>query len=125
MPNCDLRNDRPKAFRCSMSCRSLGREQRQRLSTKSAFGKALQYALSRWDALTRYTTDGRLSIDNNLSEGCCAASQAGNHRSLSSSVCKHWKLVFRNRATRRYLRGDRRLTRQSRGRSRGSAMARR
>jgi transposase len=44
------------------------REQRQRLSTKSALGKALQYALSRWDALTRYTTNGRLSIDNNLSE---------------------------------------------------------
>jgi transposase len=43
-------------------------EQRRRLSTKSALGKALQYALSRWDALTRYTTDGRLSIDNNLSE---------------------------------------------------------
>ena len=33
-----------------------------------ALGKALQYALSRWDALVRYTTDGRLSIDNNLSE---------------------------------------------------------
>ena len=43
-------------------------EQRRRLSTKSALGKALQYALSRRDALTRYTTDGRLSIDNNLSE---------------------------------------------------------
>jgi hypothetical protein len=33
------------------------RKQRQRLSTKSALGKALQYALSRWDALTRYTTN--------------------------------------------------------------------
>jgi transposase len=43
-------------------------EQRRRLSTKGALGKALQYALSRWDALTRYTRDGRLSIDNNLSE---------------------------------------------------------
>jgi transposase len=43
-------------------------EQRRRLSTKSALGKALQYALSRWDALARYTKDGRLSIDNNLSE---------------------------------------------------------
>ena len=31
-------------------------------------GKALQYSLSRWDALTRYTEDGRLSIDNNLAE---------------------------------------------------------
>ncbi len=42
--------------------------QRHRLSGKSALGKALQYALSRWDALTRYVADGRLSIDNNLAE---------------------------------------------------------
>ncbi len=42
--------------------------QRRRLSGKSALGKALQYALSRWDALTRYVEDGRLSIDNNLAE---------------------------------------------------------
>ena len=42
--------------------------QRHRLSGKSALGKALQYALSRWDALTRYVEDGRLSIDNNLAE---------------------------------------------------------
>jgi transposase len=43
-------------------------EQRRRLSTKSTLGKALRYALSRWGALTRYTTNGRLSIDNNLAE---------------------------------------------------------
>lgn len=42
--------------------------QRRRLSGKSALGKALQYALRRWDALARYVEDGRLSIDNNLSE---------------------------------------------------------
>jgi transposase len=42
--------------------------QRRRLSGKSALGKALQYALSRWDALARYVEDGRLSIDNNLAE---------------------------------------------------------
>ena len=30
--------------------------------------KAFGYALARWDALTRFATDGRLSIDNNLSE---------------------------------------------------------
>jgi transposase len=42
--------------------------QRRRLSGKSTLGKALQYALSRWEALTRYLEDGRLSIDNNLSE---------------------------------------------------------
>jgi transposase len=42
--------------------------QRRRLSAKAPLGKALQYSLSRWDALTRYVEDGRLSIDNNLSE---------------------------------------------------------
>lgn len=42
--------------------------QRRRLSGKAPLGKALQYALSRWDALTRYVEDGRLSIDNNLAE---------------------------------------------------------
>jgi transposase len=43
-------------------------QQRRRLSAKSTLGKALQYALNRWDALARYVEDGRLSIDNNLSE---------------------------------------------------------
>lgn len=42
--------------------------QRRRLSGKAALGKALQYALNRWDALVRHLEDGRLSIDNNLSE---------------------------------------------------------
>ncbi|MBK1660823.1 hypothetical protein CKO45_21615 [Paracraurococcus ruber] len=28
----------------------------------------MQYALNRWDALSRYIEDGRLSIDNNLAE---------------------------------------------------------
>ncbi|MBY0332880.1 MAG: IS66 family transposase [Acetobacteraceae bacterium] len=42
--------------------------QRRRLSGKSTLGKAMQYALNRWDALARYLEDGRLSIDNNLSE---------------------------------------------------------
>ena len=31
-------------------------------------GKALQYALTRWEALARYAEDGRLAIDNNLAE---------------------------------------------------------
>jgi transposase len=42
--------------------------QRRRASGKTALGKALQYALGRWDALTRYADDGRLAIDNNLVE---------------------------------------------------------
>jgi hypothetical protein len=38
------------------------------ISGKSSLAKALYYALSRWDALTRYTTDGRLDISNNAAE---------------------------------------------------------
>ena len=48
--------------------RSWFEDQRRRISGKSGLGRALQYALSRWDALTRYTIDGRLGIDNNLAE---------------------------------------------------------
>jgi hypothetical protein len=43
-------------------------QRRRRLSGKTALGRAFQYALGRWEALTRYIDDGRLSIDNNLSE---------------------------------------------------------
>src|SRR5262249_33279565 len=42
--------------------------QRRRLSSKTTLGRALQYSLSRWDALTRYATDGRLAIDNSPAE---------------------------------------------------------
>jgi transposase len=42
--------------------------ERQRLSRKTTVGKAINYSLARWDALTRYTTDGRLAIDNNVAE---------------------------------------------------------
>jgi hypothetical protein len=38
--------------------------ERRRLSSKSDLGKALQYALCRWTALIRFTTNGRLTIDN-------------------------------------------------------------
>ena len=35
---------------------------------KSSLAKALTYARNQWQALRRYTEDGRLTIDNNLSE---------------------------------------------------------
>jgi hypothetical protein len=43
-------------------------EQRHRVSGKTGLGKAFAYAFSRWDALVCFASDGRLSIDNNLSE---------------------------------------------------------
>lgn len=42
--------------------------QRRRLSSKNALARAMQYALSRWPALTCYAGDGRLAIDNNVAE---------------------------------------------------------
>jgi transposase len=38
------------------------------ISGKSTLAKAIRYSLSRWTALTRYTTDGRLEITNNAVE---------------------------------------------------------
>lgn len=38
------------------------------LSKKSDLAGAIQYALSRWRALTRYCEDGRIEIDNNAAE---------------------------------------------------------
>ena len=35
---------------------------------KSTLGKAVTYARNQWEALRRYTEDGRLTIDNNVSE---------------------------------------------------------
>jgi transposase len=41
---------------------------RNELSRKSELAKAIGYALSRWTALTRFTGDGRVEIDNNAAE---------------------------------------------------------
>jgi transposase len=41
---------------------------RPKLSGKSDLAAAIRYALSRWDALTRYCDDGRLEIDNNAAK---------------------------------------------------------
>jgi transposase len=38
------------------------------ISGKSTLAKAIRYTLSRWPALTRYTTDGRLEMTNNAVE---------------------------------------------------------
>ena len=40
----------------------------QRVSGRSDIAGAIRYALSRWQALTRYLDDGRLAIDNNAAE---------------------------------------------------------
>jgi len=44
------------------------REQRARVSKNSDTGKAIDYSLKRWDALTRFLDDGRLCLSNNAAE---------------------------------------------------------
>jgi hypothetical protein len=44
------------------------KEQAPRALPKSLLGKAITYAHNQWQALQRYTEDGRLTIDNNPSE---------------------------------------------------------
>ena len=39
-----------------------------RISGKSTLAQAIRYATSRWDALIRFTTDGRLEMSNNAAE---------------------------------------------------------
>jgi hypothetical protein len=41
---------------------------RSQVSNKSELTRAINYALSRWRALTRYCEDGRIEIDNNAAE---------------------------------------------------------
>jgi transposase len=44
------------------------REQRVRVSKNSDTGKAIEYSLKRWTALTRFLDDGRLCMTNNAAE---------------------------------------------------------
>jgi transposase len=60
-------------------------QQRARLSAKSSIGKAIAYSLTRWEALIRYTSDGRLVIDNNAAERALRG-VAVSRKTSSSSV---------------------------------------
>jgi hypothetical protein len=79
--------------------------QRARVLPKSPLGEAVGYALSNWGALMRYTEQGYLAIDNNLSERTlrqvvvgrsnwqfCGSAQGGRTAAALYSVvgtCKH------------------------------------
>lgn len=51
-------------------------------SRKSAIAGAIGYALSRWEALTRYCKDGRIEIDNNAAERALRAVALGRKNYL-------------------------------------------
>jgi len=50
---------------------------RERMLPQSPLGKAARYCLAEWEALIRYLEDGRLEIDNNLTENAIRPSAVG------------------------------------------------
>jgi len=55
---------------------------RRRVLPKSLLGQAIDYALARWEALTRYVEDGRLEIDNNQCENAIRPTAVGKKNFL-------------------------------------------
>jgi hypothetical protein len=66
-------------------------ELKKRALPKSALVKAVSYAQNQWRALRRYTEDGRLSIDNNVSERTLRHQAIGRKNSydLLSTLIAH------------------------------------
>jgi transposase len=56
------------AFRRWMESQTAGSSETGPVLPKSPMGRAIDYCLSNWEALRRYTTDGDLAIDNNAAE---------------------------------------------------------
>ena len=52
------------------------------IENKSALAEAFRYSLNRWEALCRYTQDGRLEIDNNSAERSIRGIGTGRHNYL-------------------------------------------
>jgi transposase len=68
LAECRLARRRERSQRLLDSFKTWLDEQVRSTLPKSAMGRAIRYALSNWDALCRYTEDGRLRIDNNAVE---------------------------------------------------------
>ena len=88
------------------------REQRARVSKNSDTGKAIDYSLKRWTALTRFLDDGRLCMTNNAAERELRAIAMLESLCIpSSSICKHWNRLVVSDATRATFSGHRRFDR--------------
>jgi transposase len=62
---------------------------REKYLPQSPMGKAIGYALNEWPALSRYLEEGRLEIDNNLTENAIRPSAVGK---------KNWLFIGRPQA---------------------------
>jgi hypothetical protein len=58
-----------------------------KLSRKSDTTAAIRYALSRWDALTRYIEDGHIEIDNNAAELSARGGPLARPVEIKSRMC--------------------------------------
>src|SRR5208282_4249673 len=58
--------------------------ERPKVLPKSPIAAAIDYTLSNWDALRRYTEDGDLQIDNNAAHAACGVSR----RMPTSGLCR-------------------------------------
>lgn len=58
------------------------------IEKKSALAEAFRYSLNRWDALCRYTEDGRLEIDNSIAERSIRGIVVGRKGWLFSDTVK-------------------------------------
>ncbi len=68
---------------------------------KGDLAKAFRYGLSRKDAFSLFLSDGRVAIDNNPAERALRPiAKRGSLCGPSSSICKHWKCVRIDHATR-------------------------
>ena len=88
------------------------KQERAKLSRHNDVAKAFDYMLKRVDAFTRFLADGRVCLSNNAAER--ALRGIAMRESLctpSSSVCKHWKRVRVNNATRTTFPGHGRFDR--------------
>jgi transposase len=79
-----------------------------RLSRNHDLAKACLYMLRRWPAFTRFLDDGRVCTTNNAAERALrGVTKRVSLCTPYSSVCKHWKRIRVNSATRATLPGHR------------------
>ena len=83
-----------------------------KLSRSHDLAKAINYMLRRWGAFTRFLEDGRICLTNNAAERAlrCVPKRVSLCTPYSS-ICKHWKHIRVNNATRATLSGHRRFYR--------------
>ena len=83
-----------------------------RLPPRGSLADAMRYALTRWPALCRFLDDGRIELDTNTVERAIRPITMPEPLCTpSSSICKHWKRVRVNNATRATFPGNRRFDR--------------